>query len=54
MPFITRTQEEILAELQDWSQVDASKIEGTFEWDVLSSNAIEFAKMEIELSEAYR
>lgn len=46
-----RTQEEILSELQSWSQVDASKIEGTFEYDVLSSNAIEFAKTELELAE---
>lgn len=51
--YIPRTQEEILTELQGWSQVDASKIEGTFEWDVLSSNAIEFAKIEAELAEAY-
>lgn len=33
--YVARTQEEILAELQDWSQIDASKIEGTFSYDVL-------------------
>ena len=51
--YTARTQEEILSELQSWSEVDASHIEGTFEYDVLSSNAIEFAKIEAELAEAY-
>lgn len=53
MPFISRYQEEILTELQSYSQLDLSKIEGSFEWDVLSSNALEFAKMEAELAECY-
>lgn len=49
-----REQLDILKELQGYSQVDASKIEGTFEYDVLSSNSIEFAKTEVELEEAYK
>lgn len=51
--YAARAQEEILAELQGLSGVSASKIEGTFAYDVLSSNAIEFAKMELELAEMY-
>lgn len=46
-----REQETILTELQTASAVDASKIEGTFEYDVLSSNSIEFAKVEVELEQ---
>lgn len=49
-----REQEDILAELQEASTTPASKIEGTFENDVLASNSIEFAKTEVELEEAYR
>lgn len=49
-----REQEDILAELQEASAAPASKIEGTFENDMLASNAIEFAKMEAELEQAYR
>ena len=52
--FEARDQEDILAELQVASKVDASKIEGTFEYDVLASNSIEFAKVEIELQQAYK
>ena len=43
-----REQDEILKELQSNSQNDRSKYEGTFEYDLLSSNAIEFGKQEIE------
>lgn len=49
-----REQAAILAELQAASVVDASKIEGTFEYDVLSSNSIEFAKVEVEMEQAYK
>ena len=49
-----REQLDILNELQDYSQVDASKIEGTFEYDVLSSNSIEFAKTEVELEQLWK
>ena len=49
-----REQEDILAELQDASTTPASKIEGTFENDVLASNSIEFAKVEVELEQAYK
>lgn len=52
--FEARDQEDILAELQAASTVDASTIEGTFEYDVLASNSIEFAKVEVELQQAYR
>lgn len=53
MPYIPRTQEEILGELQEWTDSLASYIEGTFSYDVLASNAVEFAKMELELNELY-
>lgn len=46
-----REQEDILAELQEASTTPASKIEGTFENDVLASSSIEFAKTEVELEE---
>lgn len=46
-----REQEDILAELQEASKTPASKIEGTFENDVLASSSIEFAKTEVELEE---
>lgn len=49
-----REQLDILKELQGYSQVEASKIEGTFEYDVLASNSIEFAKTEVELEEVYK
>lgn len=49
-----REQEDILTELQEASATPASKIEGTFENDMLASNSIEFAKMEVELEQAYR
>jgi len=49
-----REQADIMTELQAASTVDASKIEGTFEYDVLSSNSIEFAKVEVELEQAYK
>lgn len=49
-----REQLDILKELQGYSQVDASKIEGTFEYDVLSSNSIEFAKTEVELEQIWK
>ena len=50
-----RTQEEILDELKDLyeSSTGIVPIEGNFSYDVLSSNAIEFAKLETEISEAY-
>lgn len=53
MPFVSRTQEEILKELQAWTNIPESKVEGTFEYDVFSTNAIEFAKMSLELQDAY-
>ena len=43
-----REQPEILKELQDNSATDASKFEGTFEYDMFASNSIEFAKQEVE------
>ena len=49
-----REQLDILKELQGYSQVEASKIEGTFEYDVLASNSIEFAKSEVELEQIYK
>lgn len=49
-----REQEDILRELQGWTHSGISTIEGTFEYDVLSSNSIEFNKTEIELEQLYR
>lgn len=46
-----RDQNSILKELQDWSELDISRVEGTFENDVLASNSIEFSKTEIELEQ---
>ena len=51
--FEARDQEEILRELQEKSESVLSNFEGTFEYDVLASNSIEFAKMETELEKAY-
>ena len=44
----------ILSELKSSSGVEASTIEGTFENDVLASNSLEFAKVEVELEQAYK
>ena len=49
-----REQEDILQELQGYSTTAASKIEGTFEYDMLASNSIEFAKTEVELEQLYK
>ena len=49
-----REQEDILTELQGYSNLETSKVEGTFEYDVLASNSLEFAKGEVELEEAYK
>ena len=48
-----RTQLDILRELQDKSDSPQANFEGTFEYDVLASNSIEFAKMEVELEKMY-
>ena len=52
--YSAREQEDILAELQEVSETPASKIEGTFEHDMFASNSIEFAKVEVELEQAYK
>ena len=49
-----RTQEEILAEMLSESTLPSSKVEGTFEYDVLASNAVEFHKTEVEPAEMHR
>ena len=51
--YVARTQEEILTEMLGESSLPSSKIEGTFEYDVLASNAIEFAKTEVEMAEIH-
>lgn len=51
--FKARDQEEILRELQEQSESVLSNFEGTFEYDVLASNSIEFAKLETELEKVY-
>lgn len=53
MPYIARSQEEILAELQEWTDSPAALVEGGFVNDVLSSNAIEFQKISLEIAELY-
>lgn len=45
---------EILQSLQLQSQLPMSKFEGTFEYDVFSSNSIEFMKTYVELGELYK
>ena len=49
-----REQEEILRELRDESESPLASVEGTFEYDVLSANSMEFAKIEVELEQAYK
>lgn len=46
--------DEILQSLQLQSQLPMSKFEGTFEYDVFASNAIEFMKTYVELGELYK
>lgn len=46
--------DEILKELQTQCESPFSKFEGTFEYDVFSSNAIEFMKTYVELGELYK
>ena len=52
--YVARTQEEILTELLSESKLPSSKVEGVFEYDVLASNAIEFAKVEQEMAEMHQ
>lgn len=52
--YTARTQEEILSEMLGESTLPSSKVEGTFEYDVLASNAVEFAKTEVEMAEMHR
>ena len=49
-----REQSNILTELQQNVGSDASSYEGTFTYDVLASNSIEFSKEEVELEQAYK
>ena len=49
-----RTQEEILSEMLAESTLPSNKIEGCFEFDVLASNSVEFAKTETEMAEMHR
>lgn len=49
-----REQSTILAELQQNVKNAASSYEGTFTYDVLASNSIEFSKEEVELEQAYK
>ncbi|WP_127147585.1 baseplate J/gp47 family protein [Veillonella sp. VA139] len=46
--------DDILKELQNQCKSPFSKFEGTFEYDVFSSNAIEFMKTYVELGELYK
>ena len=46
--------DEILKELQNQCTSPFSKFEGTFEYDIFSSNAIEFMKTYVELGELYK
>ncbi len=52
--YSAREQTDILAQLQDDTKSPASKFEGTFEYDVLASNSIEFAKQEVEREQQYK
>ena len=51
--YVARTQESILNELQTWSELEESRVEGTFSNDVFATNAIEFQKFSLELEELY-
>lgn len=53
MAFEARAAETILDELQGWTNSPESRVEGTFEYDVFSTNALEFMKVEVELADAY-
>lgn len=53
MGFTVRKYGEILEELQSWTSATASMTEGTFTNDVLSANALEFSKVELEILAAY-
>lgn len=46
-----REQKEILQEMINSSKAKTGLFEGTFQYDALSSNSIEFAKVEVELEE---
>lgn len=46
-----RDQKEILQEMINSSKAKTGLFEGTFQYDALSSNSIEFAKVEVELEE---
>lgn len=49
-----RKQSDILTELQQNAGSDTSSYEGTFTYDVLAANSIEFSKEEVELEQAYK
>lgn len=51
--YVARTQENILTELQSFSNSKESRVEGTFSYDVFATSSIEFAKMELELQDLY-
>ena len=46
-----RDQKEILQEMINSSKAKTGLFEGTFQYDALASNSIEFAKAEVELEE---
>lgn len=52
--FSVPNSDDILQSLQLQSQLPMSKFEGTFEYDIFSSNAIEFMKTYVELGELYK
>lgn len=49
-----REQDDILSELQTNAGSNVSSYEGTFAYDVLAANSIEFSKQEVEREEAYK
>lgn len=53
LPFVSRTQESILTELQSWSESKESRVEGCFSYDCFSTSSIEFQKLELELEDVY-
>lgn len=46
-----REQKDILQEMINSSKAKTGLFEGTFQYDALASNSIEFAKVEVELEE---
>ena len=52
--YTAQTKSQILSELKNYYTGGESLVEGNFSYDIFSANAIEFAKLELELADAYQ